>query len=160
MLDIIDKNVYNFNVERSEYMDSNIKRSIILENYQNPKNKGLIKDDTYIQVNMNNESCIDEINLMVKVEDNFIKDIRFDGEACAICVSSTSIMINTLIGKTVEEAKNILDNYSNMIEEKPYNPSILEEAIVYDDISKQPNRKKCALLSWWGIEKILNQLEK
>ena len=78
-------------------MDQNLKRTIILENYQNPTNRGLIDDDSYIKVNMNNESCIDEINLMVKVVDNKIEDIRFDGEACAICTSATSNMINTLI---------------------------------------------------------------
>ena len=136
-------------------MDSNLKRTIILEHYQHPKNKGLIKDDSYIFVNMNNESCIDEINLMVKIEDDIIKDIRFDGEACAICTSSTSVMIDSLIGHTKEEAKEILKNYEYMIEEKEYNESILGEAIVYSDIAKQPNRKKCALLSWWGIKKVL-----
>lgn len=61
-------------------MDSNLKRSIILEHYQNPKNKGLIDDDTYIKVNMNNESCIDEVNLQVKLENGVIRDIRFDGK--------------------------------------------------------------------------------
>ena len=138
-------------------MDPNLKRSIILEHYQNPKNKGLIEDERYIKVNMNNESCIDEVNLMVLLEGNIIKDIRFDGEACAICTSSTSIMISTMIGKTIEEAKEIYQNFENMIEEKEYHPEILEEAIVYDDIYRQPNRKKCALLGWWGIEKVIEE---
>lgn len=150
--------IYNKSTKRDDVMDNNIKRSIILEHYQNPKNKGLIDDDSYIKINMNNESCIDEINLMVKVEDNIIKDIRFDGEACAICTSSTSIMTNTLIGKNVDEIRTIYENYLNMIDEKEYNEDILEEAIVYNDIYKQPNRKKCALLSWWGIGKILDQI--
>ncbi len=136
-------------------MNDGLRRSIILEHYQNPIHKGLIEDESYIKQNMNNESCIDEVNLMVKIKDNKIQDIRFDGEACAICTSSTSIMIETLIGKTVEEAKEICTNFENMIDEKEYNEEILENAIVYDDIYKQPNRKKCALLSWWGIEKIL-----
>lgn len=140
-------------------MNNDLKRSIILENYQNPQNKGLIDDDTYLKVNMNNESCIDELNLMVKIEDNMIKDIKFDGEACAICISSASIMTETLIGKNIDEVKNILINFLNMLDEKPYDKEVLEEAIVYDDIYKNPNRKKCALLSWWGIEKILNKLE-
>ena len=138
-------------------MDPNLKRSIILEHYQNPKNKGLIDDDSYIKVNMNNESCIDEIDLMIKIENNQITDIKFDGEACAICTSSTSIMINTLIGKTLEEANDIYDNFEKMINEEHYNEDILEEAVVYDDIYKQPNRKKCALLSWWGIKKGIDQ---
>lgn len=137
-------------------MDSNLKRTIMLENYQNPTNRGLIEDDSYKYVNMNNESCIDEINLMVKIEDEKIVDIRFDGEACAICTSATSIMINTLIGKTIDEAREILKNYEYMINEKDYDSEVLEEANIYSDIAKQPNRKKCALLSWWGIRKVIN----
>lgn len=137
-------------------MDNNLKRSIILDHYQEPRNKGLIDDDTYIKINMNSESCIDEIDLMVKLENNKIKDIRFDGEACAICTSSTSIMIETLIGKTIEEAKNIIKNYYNMIDEQDYDSNVLEQAVVYNDICHQPNRKKCALLSWWGADKLLD----
>lgn len=141
-------------------MDNNLKRNIILEHYQHPKNKGLVDDASYKKVNMNNESCIDTIDLLVKVEDNIIKDIRFDGEACAISTSSTSIMINTLIGKTVEEAKEIYNNFVNMVEEKEYSSDLLEEANVYDEIYKQPNRKKCALLPWWGIKKIIDEEQK
>lgn len=140
-------------------MDENLKRSIILEHYQHPLHRGLIDDDSYLKSNTNSDSCIDEIDLMVKVEDGKIKDVRFDGEACAICTSSTSIMIETLIGKSIEEIKTIYDNYLNMIEEREYNHELLEQAIVYEDISKQPNRKKCALLPWWGIKKIIDKVE-
>ena len=138
-------------------MDQNLKRSIILEHYQNPKNKGLIDDNSYIRINMNNESCIDEIDLMVKIDNDIITDIRFDGEACAISTSATSIMIDTLIGKSVLEAKTIINNYYNMIEEKEYDPEVLEQAVVYDDIYLQPNRKKCALISWNGMEKAIKE---
>ena len=125
----------------------------MLEHYQNPKNKGLIEDETYLKINMNNESCIDEINLMVKLDGDTIKDIRFDGEACAICTSATSVMIDTLIGKDIKTAERIIENYYNMIEEKEYDKELLQQAVIYNDIAKQPNRKKCALLPWWGIEK-------
>ncbi len=140
-------------------MDSNLKRSIILEHYQNPVNKGLIENEDYVKINMNNESCIDEVDLMIKFNNNKIEDIRFDGEACAICTSSTSIMIDTLKGKTINEAKEIINNFKDMLDEKEFNKDVLEQALVYEDISKQPNRKKCALLSWWGIEKAINERE-
>lgn len=140
-------------------MEANLKRGIILDHYQNPRNKGLVDDKNYYYADMNNESCIDEVKVQMKIEDNIIKDIHFDGEACAICTSSSSIMVETLIGKTVEQAIEILKNYANMIDEKEYNAEVLEQAIVYDDIYKQPNRKKCALLPWWGAEKILGELE-
>lgn len=141
-------------------MDQNMKRSIIMEHYSNPKNRGLIEDDSYIKVDTNNESCIDEINLMVKIDDDRIVDARFDGEACAICTSSTSVMIDTLLGKTVEDAIKIYKNFNQMLNEENYDEDILEQAIAYDDIYKQPNRKKCALLPWWGFEKVVNEYER
>lgn len=140
-------------------MDANLKRSIILEHYQHPVHRGLVNDDKYLTCNANSDSCIDEINLMVKVEDGKISDIRFDGEACAICTSSTSIMIDTLIGKSIADVKKICDNYKKMIEEQEFDADVLEQAIVYEDVSKQLNRKKCALLPWWGLEKIIHQVE-
>lgn len=140
-------------------MDQNLKREIILDHYQHPRNKGLVNNDNYIHVDGNNESCIDEVHLNVLVEDGVIKDIRFDGEACAICTSATSIMIETLIGKNLEEARDIYNNYINMLDEKEYDSDKLESAIVYDDIYKQPNRKKCALLPWWTIEKAFKEVD-
>ena len=140
-------------------MDSNLKRSIILEHYQHPHNRGLIEDSSYLKTNMNNESCIDELNIMVKIKDDIVEDIKFDGEACALCISSASIMTDTLIGKTKEEVEEILKNILNMAKEKEYNKELVEEAVVFDDISRSPNREKCVLLSWWGIEKILNQIK-
>lgn len=141
-------------------MDENLKRSIILEHYSNPKNRGLIEDDSYIKTDTNNDSCIDEIHLMVKIDNGKIIDARFDGEACAICTSSTSIMIDTLIGKSVEEAIEIYKNFNQMLNEEPYEEEILEQAIAYNDIYKQPNRKKCALLPWWGFEKVMKEYGK
>lgn len=138
-------------------MNEEIKRTIILENYQNPKNRGLIEDNSYETKNTNSESCIDQIDLQIKVENDIVKDIRFDGEACAICTSSTSIMINSLIEKKISEALEIIDNFENMINEKKYSAELLGEAAVYSDIAKQPNRKKCALLTWEGTKEVLER---
>ena len=127
-------------------MDSNLKRAIILENYEKPLNKGLLNDSSYIRENKNNSSCIDNFDIELKMEDGKIKDIRFDGEACAIATSSMSISISKLLGKTKEEALNIIENYEKMINEEEYDENLLEELIVYNDIYKQPSRKKCATL--------------
>ena len=140
-------------------MDENLKRDIIIDNYQNPMNKELIDDDSYLKVNQASESCIDNLDFMMKIEDNIINDIRFDGEACAISTSASSIMIRSLIGKSVEDAINILNNYKNMIEEKEYDKELLGELLVYDTISKQPNRIKCALLPMVAIDKMLEGLD-
>lgn len=136
-------------------MDSNLRREIILDNYQDPMNRGLIEDDSYLKVNTNSESCIDNLDFMMKVEDGIVKDIRFDGEACAISTSATSIMIRSLIGKNIDEVNNIIDNYRKMINEEEYDSEVLGELNVYDEICKQPNRKNCALLPSVAIREML-----
>lgn len=138
-------------------MDENVRREIILDHYQNPKNKETIEDERYIKVNSNNESCIDNINLYVLIEEGMIKDIKFDGEACAISTSSTSIMITNLIGKTIQEAKEYIDNFDAMVNEREYKEEILNEGIVYNTIYKQGNRKTCATLPYKGIKKVLKE---
>ena len=140
-------------------MDSNLRREIILENYQEPFHHGLIDDKDYLKVNTNSESCIDNLDFMMKIEDGVVKDIRFDGEACAISTSATSIMIRKLIGKSVEDVKKILVNYQNMIEEKEYDEELLGELTVYDEISKQPNRVHCALLPSIAVSQMLEELK-
>ena len=139
-------------------MDSNLRREIILDNYQDPMNRGLIEDDSYLKINTNSESCIDNLDFMMKVEDGVVKDIRFDGEACAISTSATSIMIRSLIGKKIEEVNIILDNYRKMINEEEYDSEVLGELNVYDEICKQPNRKNCALIPSKAIEAFLDIL--
>ena len=140
-------------------MDAEIKRSIILDNYLDAKNRGIPSDmDGYIKINSNNESCIDNIDIYVKLNNDLIEDIKFEGEACVIAISSTSILSDMLIGKNINEVDNILKNYYNMIEEKEYDKELLGEACVYDDIYKQPSRKTCVTLFARGIEKIVNKM--
>jgi len=138
-------------------MDYQLKRSIMLKHYENPKNRGLIDNDDYIKSTINNDNCIDELDLMINIDNNIVKDIRFDGEACSICISSSSIMIELLLGKSVEEVMDIIDNFKKMVKREDYNLSKLDDAIVYEDIDKQPNRVTCALLPWLGIEKIVGE---
>ena len=141
-------------------MDRELKRSIILDNYHTPYHKERHdNDDNYLKLNSRNVSCIDNLDLYIKMNGNIIEEIYFDGEACVISISSTSIMIRLLEGKTIDEALEIINNYNNMIEEKDYNKDILEDAIVYDDVAKQPSRKTCATLSWRGLYNKLLELK-
>ena len=139
-------------------MNDDLRREIILDNYQEPYNRGLIDDNSYLKVNTSSDSCIDNLDFIMKVEDNIIKDIRFDGEACAISTSASSIMIRKLIGMSVEDARKILLNYQNMINEKEYDTELLDELNVYDEICKQPNRKNCALLPSRAVDELLRKL--
>lgn len=138
-------------------MDPKLKRDIILDHYQNPVNRGLTDDEGYIRVNTRNSSCVDNIDMMVKIENGVVVDARFDGEACAICTSATSMLVRAILGKSIDEVVKIVDNFSRMINEKEYDEGVLGELIVYDDIYKQPSRKRCALLPCESIEKVVEK---
>ncbi len=140
-------------------MDSNLKKELIMEHYMNPLNRGTIDDPRYIKTRSKAETCIDDINLYVLIEDDIIKDIHFEGEACAISTSATSIMTKLIKGKTVKEVKELINEYYKMIEGEEHNEDLLEEAICYDEIYKQENRKGCATIPWKGIEKALLEYE-
>ena len=141
-------------MEGNTIMDKDLKREIILDNYQHP-NKKKVSDNSYVKINTRNVSCIDNLDIYLKVRNNIVEDITFDGEACVISIASTNILINIIIGKTYKEAIEIIDNYLKMINEEEYNKDILKELNVFDDTSKQPSRIKCATLSALGIKEFL-----
>lgn len=141
-------------------MDKELKREIIVDNYQNPVNKQSIDNSDFIKSSSKSDTCIDDISLFVKINNNVIEDIYFDGDACAITTSATSIMIKKIIGKTIEEVSILMNNYYNMIEEKEYDQELLGELNVYDEIYLQPNRKKCALFPFETLKKAINEYKK
>ena len=135
--------------------DPTILRELIMDHYQYPRNHGLVDDSSYASCHMASDSCIDDITVQSKIVDGVIKDIRFDGVACTICTASTSIMSELLKGKTIDEAKKIMNNYFNMMEEKPYDEDMLEEAIAMCNVHKQANRIKCATIGWKAMKKMM-----
>ncbi|WP_434414407.1 iron-sulfur cluster assembly scaffold protein [symbiont of Argiope bruennichi] len=140
-----------------ESSDKNfIYRQIILSHYQNPENK--YKFDTKLTKRHNSESCIDDITFYIKVnkKTNVIEKISFDGIACAICTSSCDIICNLLKNKNIDNAKNILINYYNMIFQNKYDKVVLKEANAFEFIYLQPNRINCATLGPNLINEILN----
>ena len=139
--------------------DPMIKREIIMDHYENPRNKGLVDDPRYIKVNMNSESCIDDIDIQILVEGNIIKDFRFDGVGCTIATSSTSILSELVIDQSIEHAYEIIQNYNDMIKELSYDEELLQEAVVFKDVSKQANRIKCATIGYNGLLELLDSLK-
>ena len=88
-----------------------------------------------------------------------IEDVKFDGDACAICTSASSVMTKELKGKSLEEAEVIIENFERMINELPYDEEVLGELNIYNEVYKQPSRKKCALLPMGSIKKIIEDEE-
>jgi len=136
--------------------DPMVKRSIIMDHYENPRNKEKVEDPRYQNINMNSESCIDDITIYLLVEDNIVKDFKFDGVGCTISTASTSILSELVIGETIDKAYEIIKAYDSMIKEEPYDEMLLQEAVVFKDVSKQANRIKCAMIGFNGLQTLLD----
>ena len=131
-------------------------REIIMDHYSNPQHKKKPENENgYLKVRMDSTSCIDDITVYLKIENNKIVDAMFDGVACTISTASTDIMCDLVMNKSLDEAKYIFTQYTNMIYEKPYDDTVLEEALVFMNTSKQAARIKCATIGWNGLEKIM-----
>ena len=130
-------------------------RSIIMDHYSNPTNKHEPNSDKFEKIHMHSDNCIDDLNIFLLVENNIVKDACFEGVACTISTASTDIMCDLLKGKNIEEAKNIIKQYDNMIHEQPFDEEVLEEAIVFINTSKQAARIRCATIGWNAADMIL-----
>ena len=140
---------------------NDIYNDLIMEHSMNSYNKKKLEKCDFCQMG-HNPNCGDEISLEMKLNGNVIEDMAFTGHGCAISLSSTSIMIDTLKGKTIEQAKEIIKTFIEMIkreETKEENLKKLEDAIAFRNISNMPARVKCALLAWHTIEDMLDKKE-
>ncbi len=140
---------------------NDIYNELIMEHSMNSYNKKKLQDANYKEIG-HNPNCGDEITLEVRLDGDIIEDMAFSGHGCAISQASTSIMIDTLKGKTVKEAKDIIKTFIGMIkreQESEKDLEKLEDAIAFKNIANMPARVKCALLAWHTLEDILNKNE-
>ena len=138
---------------------TDIYNELIMEHSMNSYNKKELKNADYCEVG-HNPNCGDEITLELKLNGNIIEDMAFAGHGCAISQASTSIMIDTLKGKTIEEAKEIVKTFIEMIKREITDEKELEkleDAIAFRNVANMPARVKCALLAWHTIEDMLNK---
>ena len=132
-------------------------REIIMDHYNNPLHKNVPqKLEGYKKIRMDSDSCIDDITIYIKIEDDKIIDACFEGVACTISTSSTDILCDLIIGKSLKDALYIVEQYKNMIYEKDFDDSVLDELIVFINTHKQAARIKCATLGPSGVEDIIN----
>lgn len=138
---------------------NDVYNDLIMEHSMNSYNKKQLENPDYEEKG-HNPNCGDEITLELKLDGNKIKDLAFLGHGCAISQSSTSIMIDTLKGKTIDEAKEIIKTFIEMIKRETTDEKELEkleDAIAFRNIANMPARVKCALLAWHTMEDMLNK---
>ncbi len=127
-------------------------QTIILDHAKRPRNFGELpapaaKGEGY------NPSCGDEIAVFVNESPpGTIEQIRFSGQACAICMASTSLMTTQVKGKTVAEALALKRNFIDFLTQETAPTSGLGNLQALGGVKKFPQRLKCATLGWHALE--------
>lgn len=136
-----------------------IYNELLMEHAYSKRNKKEL--DHYDSCSLgHNPNCGDEIKLEVKLskDKQVLEDMSFTGHGCAISQASTSIMIDVLKGKSIKEAKEIIDIYFKMIKREDISKEeskLLKDAMILKNISNMPARVKCALLAWHTLDDML-----
>lgn len=131
---------------------------ILNEHNLNPSHKGVMENPTFTLQGVN-PSCGDNIYLQLKINDEgIITGGSFNGSGCAVSQASVDMMLDDIIGKSVDEAMRLSGLFTDMIKGKITDDSVLEEldeAAALKNISFMPARVKCAVLGWHTMEEML-----
>ncbi len=141
-------------------------RQVILDHYRNPRRRGSLSGP-HVHAEGMNPSCGDEFSLDLQIDDGVITDAAIQGQGCSISQASGSMMTDVVVGKTVDEAREITATFKLMmgIEEgdDPLDPerpgAVLGELEALQGVKKFPVRIKCADLPWTTLIDALDRSE-
>ncbi|ADK28883.1 Fe-S cluster assembly sulfur transfer protein SufU [Corynebacterium pseudotuberculosis] len=131
-------------------------QEVILDHHKNPMHAGL-REPYESEVHHVNPSCGDEITLRVHLSEDglTVADVSYDAEGCSISQASTSVMAEEIVGKTVAEAMEKLEEFERMITSRGTvegEEDLIGDGIAFAGVSKYPARVKCALLGWKAFQ--------
>jgi nitrogen fixation NifU-like protein len=135
-------------------------QEIILDHYKHPHHKGL-REPFEAQVHHLNPTCGDEITLRLHVDGGRVADISYDSEGCSISQASASVMTDLLIGKTLDTADDVHEEFLRLMQSKGQlepDEDVLEDAVAFAGVSRYPARVKCALLAWMAWKDAAQQV--
>ena len=123
-------------------------QEVILDHNRHPRHFHALEDCTH-QAEGHNPLCGDHYHVFMRVSDGCtIEDVSFTGTGCAISKASLSIMTDTLVGMSVDQAKQFFDQFHHLVLGQCEDPSGLGKLAVFEGVSKFPTRVKCAVLGW------------
>ena len=125
-------------------------QQIILDHNKNPRNFGVLENANRHQEGYN-PLCGDHLHVYLQVEDDLIRDIRFEGSGCAISRASASLMTSALKGKRLSEAEELFEQFHDLLtsdSESRVDRKKLGKLAVFAGVREFPMRVKCATLAW------------
>jgi nitrogen fixation NifU-like protein len=140
-------------------MDSKqLYQEVILDHNKRPRNYGALADATHRSEGLN-PLCGDHIWVALKVAGERVDAIAFEGESCAICKASASMMTVAVKGRTIPEAEALVDRFRAMVTGKDdleASRGSLGRLTVFAGVRDLPSRVKCAVLPWHTLHAALH----
>ena len=134
-------------------------QEIILDHYRQPRGRGELEPPKITQEGFN-PSCGDEIVLDLRVQDGRIQAVRFRGRGCSISQASASMLTEAVQGKTLEEARALIQQVLALVKgETEGDFETLGDIVALAGVRHFPVRVKCATLAWHALEEALKQVE-
>lgn len=131
-------------------------QEVIVDHNRSPRNFGKMENPDRTLEGFN-PLCGDRLTLYVKLKDQHIDDISFDGSGCAISVASASLMTDAMKGKTIDEAEQIFKNFHILVTTDGEDADVdkLGKLAALAGVREYPTRVKCATLCWHTLHSIL-----
>lgn len=132
-------------------------QDVIVDHNRSPRHFGKIEDADKTLEGFN-PLCGDRLTLYVKMDDNRITDISFDGSGCAISVASASLMTEAVKGKTIDEAQLVFSDFHDLLTSGNTEPDLerFGKLAALAGVRDYPSRVKCASLCWHTLHAILD----
>ena len=131
-------------------------QQLIIDHGRHPRNKRHMTDANHRQVG-NNPLCGDKLVVYVHELNGVIADVSFEGEGCAISVASASLMTEALKGMTLEDARQLFQQFHQMTTtDEPIDEEKMGKLAVLSGVRDYPMRVKCATLCWHTIDAALH----
>jgi len=134
-------------------------QEIILDHNRNPRNFTKIEDAS-CSVEGYNPLCGDHYTIYLKMENDVITKISFQGSGCAISKASASVMSTILQGKTRVEAELLFDQFHHLVRGENKDDKSIEalgKLGAFAGVSEFPTRVKCAILPWHTMKNALEE---
>ena len=130
-------------------------QQVILDHNRKPRNFQKVADANRSAEGFN-PLCGDQIQVYVKLEDDRIRDIGFQGSGCAISRASASLMTSALKGKSAGEAEELFQHFHRLVtSDETADPEALGKLTVFSGVREFPARVKCASLAWHTLRAAL-----
>lgn len=133
-------------------------QEVILDHNRRPRHFHALEGANR-QAEGHNPLCGDRLTVFLRVEDDVVRDVGFQGSGCAISKASASMMTDAIKGRSLAEIEGLFREFHQMVTadvDAPVNTEALGKLAVFAGVREFPMRVKCASLAWHTLQAALN----